>query len=150
MNRPVLLLITVLATSVLGCLGPAEQEVVVYVALDKEFSESILEEFQETTGIIVRPKYDVESNKTVGLANEIIAQQDRQRCDVFWNNEILHTLRLKQLGLLSRYSTAQSSDYPSSFVSNDDDWYGFAARSRVLIVNRERLPTSVRLSGGGC
>ena len=66
---------------VAGCLGTSEKEVVVYAALDKEFSEPILKDFEISTGIKVLPKYDQESNKTVGLANEIINQQQRQRAD---------------------------------------------------------------------
>ena len=45
-------------------------------------------------------KYDDESTKTVGLTNVIIQEAGRPRCDVFWNNEILNTLRLEEKGLL--------------------------------------------------
>lgn len=123
-----------------GCLTTSENEVVVYCALDKEFSESILDEFEQKSGVTVLAKYDQESNKTVGLANEIFQQRGRQRCDVFWNNEILHTLRLKQAGLLDAYVSPQQEDYPKQFVSQDSDWFGFAARARVLLVNTDLLP----------
>ena len=123
-----------------GCIGNSENEVVVYCALDKEFSESILDQFEQESGITVLAKYDQESNKTVGLANEIIQQRQQQRCDVFWNNEILHTLRLKQAGMLDVYASPQQSEYPKQFVSQESDWFGFAARARVLIVNTDLLP----------
>jgi iron(III) transport system substrate-binding protein len=114
--------------------------VVVYCALDKEFSQSILDDFQQQTGVTVLAKYDQESNKTVGLANEIILQANRQRCDVFWNNEILHTLRLQKQGLLEVYHSPFAGQYPTQFVSADGLWFGFAARARVLIVNTNLLP----------
>ena len=76
----------------LGCWSRSADEVVVYTALDREFSEPLLDEFQRQTGIRVLAKYDVESTKTVGLVNAIIQEQARPRCDVFWNNEIMHTL----------------------------------------------------------
>ena len=123
-----------------GCLPRSSSEVVVYTALDKEFSEPVLDDFQQGSEISVLAKFDVESNKTVGLANEIINQASRQRCDVFWNNEILHTLRLKQQGLLRSYKSPLADQYPDAFVSAEHDWYGFAARARVLIVNTELLP----------
>ena len=123
-----------------GCLSRSGSEVVVYTALDKEFSEPVLDDFQEVFEISVLAKFDVESNKTVGLANEIINQASRQRCDVFWNNEILHTLRLKKQGLLRPYKSPLADQYPSLFTSPDHDWYGFAARARVLIVNTDLLP----------
>ncbi|MEM9411326.1 MAG: iron transporter, partial [Planctomycetota bacterium] len=122
-----------------GCVPSSPREVVVYCALDKEFSQPILDEFQAKTGIKVLPKFDQESNKTVGLAEEILQQSENQRCDVFWNNEILHTLRLKKAGLLVPFSAKESSEYASQFVSRESDWYGFAARARVILVNTEQL-----------
>lgn len=138
-SRSIFWLVALLAVFASGCLNTSEQEVVVYAALDKEFSEPILKDFESRTGISVLDKYDQESNKTVGLANEIINQRHRQRADLFWNNEILHSLRLKNLGLLEVYQSPVASDYPSSFRSSENDWFGFAARARVLIVNTQIL-----------
>jgi iron(III) transport system substrate-binding protein len=123
--------------------------VVVYTALDQEFSQPIFEEFTRATGIIVRPKYDTESTKTVGLTNVIIAEAQRPRCDLFWNNEILNTLRLERKGLLRPYKAAAAEDYPANMRSPDGLWYGFAARARVIVVNvnrvaPERRPKSIR------
>ena len=74
------------------------REVVVYTALDSEFSQPIFDDFTAATGIAVRPKFDTESTKTVGLTEAILAERNRPRCDVFWNNEILNTLRLQRQG----------------------------------------------------
>ncbi len=83
-----------------GSREPIKQEVVVYAALDQEFSKPIFDDFTRETGIEVKAKYDTESTKTVGLVSEIIAERERPRCDLFWNNEMLNTLRLAKLGLL--------------------------------------------------
>ena len=124
----------------LGCVRSAKKEVIVYTALDRDFSESIFADFQKQTGIQVRASYDTESTKTVQLTNAIIAESRRRtRCDLFWNNEILNTLRLDQLGLLDSYTAKNSDQYPERFRSSDDRWYGFAARARVLLVNRQRV-----------
>ena len=125
------LLLLSLAVAAAGC-GP---EVVVYSALDREFSEPIFEQFTRQTGIQVRAKYDTESTKTVGLTNAILAERNRPRCDVFWNNEILHTLRLEKEGLLDAYLSPAAADYPPEYRSAKGAWHGFAARARVLIVN---------------
>ena len=137
-----------LLASITGCWSRAKQEVVVYAALDREFSEPILDDFQASTGIQVLDKYDVESTKTVGLVSAIIQEQKRPRCDVFWNNEILHTLRLKKLGLLDVYHSPNADAFPENYRSSARDWYGLAARARVLIVNtelvqRDAFPTSI-------
>lgn len=112
-------------------------EVVVYTALDREFSEPLLNDFTARTGIKVRAAYDTESTKTVGLVNRIRAEAHRPRCDVFWNNEILNTLRLKSEGLLQPCvpPPPQAQYYPAQYRDADGCWFGFAARARVLIVN---------------
>jgi iron(III) transport system substrate-binding protein len=124
----------------LGCWSRSGEEVVVYAALDREFSEPLLDEFQRQTGIRVLAKYDVESTKTVGLVSAIIQERARPRCDVFWNNEILHTLRLDKMGLLAAYPTNQAAGFPAEYRSPQGTWYGFAARVRVLIVNTDLVP----------
>jgi iron(III) transport system substrate-binding protein len=126
-----------------------EREVVVYTALDRQFSEPILREFEKQTGIRVLAVYDTESTKTVGLANRIRAEKDRPRGDVFWNNEVLNTVRLKNEGLLQPSRPSQAELFPSAARDPEGCWYGLAARARVLIVNTElvpleQMPTSVR------
>lgn len=128
-----------------GCDQAAEpqppSEVVVYAALDRQFSEPILQTFSERTGIKVRPVYDAESTKTVGLTNRIRAEAHRPRCDVFWNNEILNTLRLKEEGLLQPCDPAEAVNYPAQYRDSEKCWFGFAARARVVIVNTDLVPT---------
>ncbi len=127
-----------------GCWSSSGPEVVVYTALDEEFSRPILDDFAAATGIAVQPKFDVESTKTVGLTNAIIAEAARPRCDVFWNNEILNTLRLKRHGLLEAYYPQIAESYPAMVRSADGLWHGFAARARVLMVNTELVPEAER------
>jgi iron(III) transport system substrate-binding protein len=136
------------AFSIAGCMRSSSQEVVVYCALDGEFSEPILDQFEADTGIVVRANFDVESTKTVGLVTRIISERRQPRCDVFWNNEILHTLRLEKLGLLEAVVMPAADSFPKSYQSPDGYWYGLAARARVLIVNTELVtederPTSI-------
>lgn len=123
-----------------GCLPVNDNEVIVYSALDKEFSEPILDQVAAELKVSVRAKYDLESNKTVGLVTDLIQHQNRPRADVFWNNEILHTLRLKKLGLLEPYASTASLDIPDNFRDPGGYWTGFAARARVLIVNTDLIP----------
>lgn len=138
--------------ALVGC-GAEESKqpevVVVYTALDQEFSQPIFAEFTKETGVTVMPKFDTESTKTVGLAQAIIAERERPRCDLFWNNEILNTLRLEREGLLRPYRSPQADTFPASARSPEGMWYGFAARARILIVNtnqvpEERRPKSIR------
>jgi iron(III) transport system substrate-binding protein len=127
-----------------GCGGTTPSDLVVYSALDGEFSEPILKDYGEEQGINVSWKFDTEAYKTIGLYRAIIEEQNRPRCDVFWNNEILGTLRLAEQGLLQAYQSPLADNYPAQFRSPKGYWYGFAARARVLVVNTEKVAEADR------
>ena len=132
-----------LAAMICGCKAPSPQ-VVVYAALDREFSEPSLNDFANSSGVQVLAKYDDESTKTVGLTNIIIQESSRPRCDVFWNNEILNTLRLEQKGLLDVYRSPAAKAFPEMWRSPNGTWHGFAARARVILANTQRLEADSR------
>lgn len=119
----------------IGCQRSAAQRVVLYCAQDREFAERILGDFSRQGGPTVAPKYDTEADKSVGLFNELAREKNRPRCDVFWNNEILNTIRLQRMGLLEPYDSPAAIPYPAFARSADRTWTAFAARARVLIVN---------------
>ncbi len=116
------------------------REVVVYTALDRQFSEPILKAFEEKTGITVMPVYDTEAVKTVGLVNRLIAEKDRPVCDVFWNNEIVRSIQLKREGLTQAYESPSAADIPTELKDPEHHWTGFAARARVILVNKNLIP----------
>ncbi|MEM8882471.1 MAG: extracellular solute-binding protein [Planctomycetota bacterium] len=126
----------------------AEEVVHVYVSLDQEHSESVLAEFEKETGIKVEATYDTEANKTVGLMRRLIQEKDDPVADVWWNNEIATTVKLKNHGVLQPYDVPSAKDIPAEFRDPEGYWIGFAARARVLIVNtdlvkREDWPRSM-------
>ena len=114
----------------------------VYSALDRGFATPILAGFERLPGNETRvvSKFDVESTKTVGLVSQIIAESEQPSCDLFWNNEIMHTVRLQKLGLLqSRKWEVNDGGWPKGMIATDGSWCGFAARARVLIVNTDLI-----------
>ena len=125
-----------------GCWRPAEREVVVYAALDEEFSAPILEEFSRGSGVRVRGVYDIESTKTVGLVRRLESEASRPACDVFWNNEIVQSLRLQRSGLLDVYRSPHAPNFPPAWRSGDGAWHALAARARILLVNTDLLSES--------
>lgn len=129
-----------------GCAEERGAEVVVYCALDVEFSDAILQDFTKATGVPVRLVADNEITKTVGLANQIKLEKEHPKADVFWNNEIVNTIRLKNYGCLEPYVSPSAADIPASFKDRDGYWTGFAARARVFIVHEscpaDRTPDS--------
>jgi len=117
-----------------------KEDVVIYCALDRNFSEPLIKDFEKRSGLKVKAIYDVEANKTVGLVRRIKEEMPRPRCDVFWNNEIANTIKLKKLGALDPYHSAQAANIPDTFKDSEGYWTGLAARARVFIVNTELLP----------
>lgn len=140
LRRSMLVCSCLLAAVQFGC----KRGVVVYTAQDEEFATPIFAKFTAATGIAVEPKYDSESTKTVGLYAELVAEGDRPRADVFWNNEPLNTLRLEKLGLLDVYRSPMAEAYPSIYRSPQGTWAGFAARARVLVVNTKLVAEADR------
>jgi iron(III) transport system substrate-binding protein len=138
-----LLLLGLLLTLLAGCPRPASR-VVLYCAQDQEFAADSLATFHERTGIEVSPKFDTEKDKSVSLYMELVDEKNRPRCDVFWNNEILSTIRLQRQGMLLPYPSPSAAPYPAKLSSSDDTWHAFAARARVLLVNTKRVPEAER------
>lgn len=119
---------------------PQEEHVVVYVSVDQIYAEPILNTFSDKTGIRVLPLYDVEANKTVGLANRLRAEKNRPQADVFWNGEFIQTLQLNQEGLLDGYFSPSAQDLPEPLKDPEGRWTAFGGRARVLLVHSGRVP----------
>lgn len=131
-----------LLTSLTGCSKPAAR-VVLFCAQDREFAQAVLGDFRHGTGLEVVPKFDTEADKSVSLYVELVQDKARPRCDVFWNNEILSTLRLQKQGLLEPHDSPAAAPYPASARAGDHTWHAFAARARVLIVNTDLVEPAV-------
>lgn len=131
--------------ALLGACGPAP-DLVVYVAHDQVHSEPLIRRFERETGLRVRAEFDAEANKTIGLVNRIRQERGRPRCDVFWNNEVAHTVALADDGLLAAYDSPSAAEIPETFRDPERRWTGFAARARVFIVNTELVPDPSVLS----
>jgi iron(III) transport system substrate-binding protein len=126
--------VALFAFSGCGCTGSGPR-VVLYCAQDEEFATETLNTFKARTGITVAPKFDTEADKSVSLYFALLSEKDKPRCDVFWNNEILNTLRLQRQGLLEPYASPAAEPYPDWAKAKDHTWHAFAERARVLIVN---------------
>ena len=144
--RQPLLLLSSLTWTLAGC-GP-QPDLVLYVALDMDHSQALIQEFERESGLNVLAEYDTEASKTVGLVRRLIEEsKGHARCDVFWNNEVAQTVRLAQRGLLQVYDSPSAADIPEQFRDPDRRWTGFAARARCLIVNTDLVPDPSVISG---
>ena len=105
-----------------GCSGK-ESVVVVYTAQDQVYAEPIFEEFTRHTGVRVRPVFDSEAVKTVGLANRLLAEKSHPQADVFWGNEELPARQLAAQGVFR----------------DTDGLATFGFRTRRIVINTNRL-----------
>lgn len=117
-----------------------DDTLVVYCAHDAEFADRILRDFERQTGIAVSVRYDTEATKSLGLVNLLKSEKDHPRCDVFWNNELLGTIDLRQSGILESYRGPGHARIPERYKDPDGYWTGFAARLRVFIINSGQPP----------
>lgn len=105
-----------------GCGGRAPGPVV-YTSQDQVYAEPILDRFADQSAVPFTPVFDSEAVKTVGLANRLLAERARPRCDVFWSNEELRTRQLQARNVLA----------------DGADWRRFGYRSRRIVIHTNRM-----------
>lgn len=110
----------IVLTIVVACSKNGHNEIVIYTSVDQVYSEPVFKIFEEKTGIKVKALYDVEAQKTTGLAARLEAEKDNPQADVFWNGEFTKTIALMEKDVLSEYIS-------------------FGGRARVLLVNTEKI-----------
>lgn len=137
------LAVLLLAVLPLGC-QKTESRVVLYCAQDEEFARLVFDDFQKRTGVTIAPHFDTEKTKSVSIYEELLREEQRPRCDVHWNNEIVSTIRLQKRGLLEPYASRSAKPYPAEARARDDTWHAFAGRARVLLVNTGKVPEAER------
>jgi iron(III) transport system substrate-binding protein len=109
-----------------GCGQKEPAVVVVYTSQDEVYAEPIFKDFEKETGIQVRPVYDSEAVKTVGLVNRLLTEQSNPQCDVFWNNEEFRTRQLAARGVFQ----------------GTNGWTRLGYRTRRLVINTNFLPVA--------
>jgi iron(III) transport system substrate-binding protein len=114
-------------------------EVVVYTSVDDLYAREIFSAFTKETGLRVRPVFDTEEAKTLGLVHRLLAEKSKPQCDVFWSGECARTVLLKKQGALEAYRPSTAKDIPARWVDPDGTWTGFSVRGRVIVYNRERV-----------
>lgn len=139
-----LLLVFVSFVFIAGCRQKFAHEAVVYVSEDQVFSEPILRDFERDTDIKVKAVYDTEETKGTGVMNRLIAEKDNPQADVYWANEPIRAVLLKQKAISTPYFSPNAEGIPDAFKDPQGYWTGFSARARVLVVSSEgEAPNSI-------
>lgn len=98
-----------------GCGQKDTNEVVVYVSEDQVFSEPIFRDFEAETGIKVKAVYDTEETKSTGVMNRLIGEMHNPQADVYWANEPIRAIVLKQKGISEQYFSPNAEGIPANF-----------------------------------
>jgi iron(III) transport system substrate-binding protein len=131
-----------IAILVFGGCSSRSREVVVYTSVDQVVSEPILRDFEKQSGLTVRAVFDTEETKSTGVLNRLVAEGAHPQADVFWSGDPARPFVLIKRGLVAPYESVNAAGISPSFRASDGTWTGFAARVRVLLVNRNRVPAS--------
>ena len=115
-------------------------EIVVYTAQDEEFAKPIFADFSKATGIVVLPKFDTESTKTAGLANEIVeeAQPAALRCLLEQRNPPHPATG--PAGAVGCLSPEKRRGYPGCIARKTASGTAWPPVRRILLVNTKRVP----------
>lgn len=121
--------------------GPSVRgpEVVVYTSVDQVYSEPVFQAYEARTGVRVLPVYDVEATKTTGIVNRLVTEKAHPQADVFWNGEVMQTVRLEEEGVLAPYRSPAAAGLPAGSLGRGDTWTAFGGRARVILVNTRLL-----------
>jgi len=122
----------------IGCKSAAK-EVIAYTSVDQPFSEPVFKAFEAQFGVRVRGVFDTEETKSTGVVNRLLAEAAAPQADVFWSGDPVRPFLLAKRGLVERYASPAAAVLPAAFKAADGTWTGFAARARVLLVNKNRL-----------
>src|SRR5881394_3304242 len=130
------LLCALLAMVLIGCDGrstpPAAKEVVLYSSIDEPYLRPLAQRFEKETGITVRVVTDTEATKSAALVQRLLAEKDRPQADVYWGNEIFHTINLAEQGCFAPYRPAAAQDVPAKWRGADDLYTDIGLRARMI------------------
>jgi iron(III) transport system substrate-binding protein len=140
-------LLTMLALLAIGCdrTSSTPQQVVIYSSIDDPYLRPLMQRFEKESGIKVTIVTDTEATKSAAVAERIVAEKDHPQADVYWGNEIFHTINLAEQGVFQPYRPASAADVPAKFRDAGDLYMGVGLRARMIAVSpRPQFADSVK------
>lgn len=114
---------------------PADEPLTVYTGRSLELVGSLLEGFQEETGIVLETR----SGDTAELAATIMEEGDNSPADVYFAQDAGALGALSKEGLLAELPTDVLERVDSRFRATDGTWVGTSGRARTLVYSTELL-----------
>ena len=127
-----------------ACGGDDEPSLVVYNAQHEDLIDDVAEQFTEKTGIEVQ----LRNGSDLELANQLATEGSASPADVFLTENSPAMTLVDSKNLFAELDQTTLDRIPEQFRPDDGQWTGFAARSTVLVYNKqmvraEELPASI-------
>jgi iron(III) transport system substrate-binding protein len=128
------LCIALLSSLLVSC-DRSQKQVILYTSVDEPVARPIIQAFEQQTGIHVVMMTDTEATRTAGLAERLIAEKARPQSDVWWGNEIFHTINVAEADVFESYKCPASERVPPVYRDSKFRWAGTGLRVRVIAVS---------------
>jgi iron(III) transport system substrate-binding protein len=127
-----------------ACGGEDKPSLVVYNAQHEELIDAVAKEFTEKTGIEVQ----LRNASDLELGNQIATEGSASPADVFLTENSPAMNLVDKKNLFAELDPATLEKIPGQYRPEDGQWTGFAARSTVLVYNKDmvsqdQLPQSI-------
>lgn len=113
----------------------ANGTITLYAAQHEELIKPLVEGFEQETGIRVEMRSGGDSQ----LANQIVQEGGSSPGDVFVTENSPAMSLVDSRGGFAKLDDATLAQVPAQFVPSSRNWIGFAARSTVLVYNKQEL-----------
>lgn len=113
----------------------AAGDVTIYTSVDEPYVKPLIKRFEQQTGIKVNLVTDGEATKTAGLVERILAEKTHPQADVYWGNEVFHTINLAQQGVFTAYQSPAGKDIPARWRDRDGLYTDLGLRARVIVIS---------------
>lgn len=138
---------TALTASVLAACGGGssdQRSITVYNAQHEQLLDALAPIFEKKTGI----KVNLRNGDDFELGNQLVAEGNKTPADVFLTENSPAMSLVDGKGLLAKLPDSTLKNIPAQYRPKSGDWTGWAARSTVLIYNKDKvkpadLPTSI-------
>jgi iron(III) transport system substrate-binding protein len=135
MNRLAVACVFAIALALTNCHRRSPSEVVIYSSIDDPYLRPLMRKFEQQSGIAVRIVTDTEAAKSATLVERLLAEKADPQADVYWGNEIFHTINLAEQGAFDAYRPATAQDVPPRWRDSHDLYTGVGLRARMIAVS---------------